>query len=1005
MKKGVKIISFSFAILLFLVLNLSFVLALCGDNVLDGTEECDLGDLTSGDGCNSSCQMENGWYCFIDPVQCRTHCGDGILSGGEQCDDENKINGDGCSSLCTIETGYICGSSNSMKSACNDGVDNDGDGFIDLNDVGCTDIYDAVEKEDSIYVSLGGSDSNAGTKNSPLRTLKKAQEITRQKISHGLIRDLVIVIRGGEYILDDVFELNEQDSGNNEHFVIWRSYPGEEVKITTAEILDNSRWESYNGNIYRMQIPDGRDFYTMLEEERRSYIAQEPDLDPNSLTGEFLLTDGQKSVDLGENYFDRIRFREGDLDPTLNYTNIKIELWHADYFTNLLYIKNISFDENIIFFEGKGAYLIPPRDLNPIHIHLNNRYRVQNDLSFLDNPGEYFVDRNSNYLYYYPWDTNFKDKKIYAPKKGFVFKIAGNSNSQVSNLQIHGISFFGTDYVDSNAGDTSKAWAVADNGLIHINWSRNVIISNSSLKYSGTYAINGRENKNLQIEGNIIENIGHHGIRMGGERIGIYDNNMYRIGTIKMTSGGINVGSGIDYADNMIKSNNIKDTSYWGFSIGGNDTVILDNDISQHNRRASDSGGIYLYSSKDGLWKRRLVIKHSYIHDYRQTWPDRTRIEGIYQDGYGVNGVLIYKNLLESPDPGSRASQLRLKGKYNHVLNNIFTGNSIEKRISATEIDDNLYNSEKNRVAKNIFSDTSSSSEVRLYSVSAPFTNQDHFLSEYNIISTDSSKVAIFEFSTKKFYPEWIAAGNDKNSVLTTNPIFIDAVNKNYNIRPDAADLINQIGFEEFDMNFGVRPVNERHGDSICVVKCGYGDLTDTTKCNQINTTNSTPPGGAGEGGLIDDSWPDIGINTNTDNIPITEGTINNFIFIQTYSPSENNITMLTGENRTFSITLQREDYERIEWYLNNRLVEHNFLSYYFDSEELYAGNHTLELVIIKGNFQESKIWNIELIDNYAELEYAFEFKNIILYVIIFTIISMIILLVFLIVNKRNRYY
>jgi cysteine-rich repeat protein len=35
-------------------------------------------------------------------------CGDGYTDAGEQCDDGNLISGDGCSSTCTIETYFTC---------------------------------------------------------------------------------------------------------------------------------------------------------------------------------------------------------------------------------------------------------------------------------------------------------------------------------------------------------------------------------------------------------------------------------------------------------------------------------------------------------------------------------------------------------------------------------------------------------------------------------------------------------------------------------------------------------------------------------------------------------------------------------------------------------------------------------------------------------------------------------------------------------------------------------
>jgi cysteine-rich repeat protein len=85
----------------------------CGNTIVEIGEECDDGDLVSGDGCDANCRD--------------TACGNGILAAGEACDDGNLLAGDGCSPSCQIET------------ACSDGVDNDGDGLTDyLADPGCT---------------------------------------------------------------------------------------------------------------------------------------------------------------------------------------------------------------------------------------------------------------------------------------------------------------------------------------------------------------------------------------------------------------------------------------------------------------------------------------------------------------------------------------------------------------------------------------------------------------------------------------------------------------------------------------------------------------------------------------------------------------------------------------------------------------------------------------------------------------------------------------------------
>ncbi|MFN2428269.1 MAG: PQQ-dependent sugar dehydrogenase, partial [Candidatus Binatia bacterium] len=65
----------------------------CGDSILGPTQQCDGGDDLACPGlCNSSCA------CVFPP-----DCGDGNAVLPEECDDSNQMNGDGCSSSCTLE--------------------------------------------------------------------------------------------------------------------------------------------------------------------------------------------------------------------------------------------------------------------------------------------------------------------------------------------------------------------------------------------------------------------------------------------------------------------------------------------------------------------------------------------------------------------------------------------------------------------------------------------------------------------------------------------------------------------------------------------------------------------------------------------------------------------------------------------------------------------------------------------------------------------------------------
>ncbi len=88
--------------------------AVCGNGIVELSEQCDDGNTSNGDGCSSTCTIESGYTCAGSPSACVTTCGDGIMAGIEQCDDGNTSNGDGCSSTCTMESGYTCTGSPSL---------------------------------------------------------------------------------------------------------------------------------------------------------------------------------------------------------------------------------------------------------------------------------------------------------------------------------------------------------------------------------------------------------------------------------------------------------------------------------------------------------------------------------------------------------------------------------------------------------------------------------------------------------------------------------------------------------------------------------------------------------------------------------------------------------------------------------------------------------------------------------------------------------------------------
>jgi fibro-slime domain-containing protein len=136
--------------------------AVCGNATVDYGETCDDGQSppVSGDGCSSTCQLEEGWLCTAVGEACEKneYCGDGVQSGTEACDDGNLRAGDCCSSGCTLEANCVCVTPDpalvpphqicSSTIACGDGVVGPGELCDDGNTVGgdgCVENCTSVE--------------------------------------------------------------------------------------------------------------------------------------------------------------------------------------------------------------------------------------------------------------------------------------------------------------------------------------------------------------------------------------------------------------------------------------------------------------------------------------------------------------------------------------------------------------------------------------------------------------------------------------------------------------------------------------------------------------------------------------------------------------------------------------------------------------------------------------------------------------------------------------------
>lgn len=138
----------------------------CGDGVKDDGEDCDDGNNDNTDSCTTSC----------------TACGNGVLDPGETCDDQQVpgLRGDGCSPTCQVETEWDFRCSETLPSTCwQEILPKEGWGDLSSTDV--------AVNEDHLFINWGGLSDGQATilvyKRNEFGAWVKSYEIVERNIN------------------------------------------------------------------------------------------------------------------------------------------------------------------------------------------------------------------------------------------------------------------------------------------------------------------------------------------------------------------------------------------------------------------------------------------------------------------------------------------------------------------------------------------------------------------------------------------------------------------------------------------------------------------------------------------------------------------------------------------------------------------------------------------------------------------------------------------------------
>jgi hypothetical protein len=678
----------------------------------------------------------------------------------------------------------------------------------------------------NFYVALNGNDAwsgllpapNATRTDGPFATLERARDEirTRRKTQSDKDRTswggATVWMRGGRYFLRRTFRLDTPDSASPDARITYRNYPGETPVLIGGQPITG--WHQQNANIWKADVAaqgfDGIYFRQLFLDGQRQILARYPNFDANNpYGGGWAYVDGKvvpTYVAIPGEDKRTLHLKEKDLRQWARPTDGEVFVFpRYNWWNSIVPIAAIDPTTRVVKLARDAVYEIRPGD----------RFYIRNLREELDSPGEWFLDRETQTLYFWPpanhpdWQAN-----IYAPTLTNVVRNESANYVTLQGLTIEGCE--GSGIRINNAINFQVVGCTIHN-----------VGGRDNSQDAGVEIIGGTSNGAI---GNDIYEVGANGITMdGGDRktltpAGNYADNNY----IHHTGVFYKQGVGVSLAGvgNRASHNLIHDCPRFGILFSGNDQVIEYNHIHHVCLETADAGAIYTLG-RDWITARGSVIRYNYIHDVigygfdKGQWVSPYFAWGIYLDDNAA-GIDVIGNIVSRAIRGL----VHLHNARDTLIeNNIFVDGTLQQ-IEMNGWDHATFFGAHMPTMMQGYHDYASLPAWSKYrhlrdappDQSVPMANNvirhnifwyqapdaklfshknlpvEHFESDFNIIDhlagpifTDVKGVA-----PDKEWEAWRKLGLDTHSIAA-DPKFVDAAHDDFHLRPDSPAL--QVGF------------------------------------------------------------------------------------------------------------------------------------------------------------------------------------------------------------------
>jgi len=551
----------------------------------------------------------------------------------------------------------------------------------------------------SVYVSPSGDDANPGTEEKPFKTISRAQKAIRTTplTKKG---NKEVHILAGEYFLTEPIKFTPEDGGSVKNDYQQVFYEGHNAtisggkKITGFKKAENFKIE----NIVVADVPEAQDgkwaFRDLYVNDKRAIRSRFPNKDYFRVK--------QAGDDHRTNFFFHT---EDKIKNVPDLEQVELVFLH-DWSITRTPIKSID--------EAKSQLTVPVKIGDNLGFFAidgfepHARYFLENSLSYLDAPGEWFLDTKEGKLYYKLREGETAETlNVIAPIAKQLLIVEGTKEKPVENLHLIGIHFAHSAFVEkpqktywgiqaasfgSPSEQQTKDESLAGGG------SPSFIPADAAVQYDYAY--------NCTIDGCTFRHLGENGlwfrkscyannankcrfedIGANGFMIGTHNNNEtsrcnnLTFSTVTKTGqtlyGAVGIWIGLT-ENSVIDRCEVFDTPYTGISLGwlwndkpsaAKENMVLGCHLHHNMQILSDGGAIYTLGRQPNS---RLAFNN--IHDIPLN-AGRAESNGMFLDEGTSDFTIDYNLITDTVKSPLRFHQAKLS---NHVENNFFTLDSPE---------------------------------------------------------------------------------------------------------------------------------------------------------------------------------------------------------------------------------------------------------------------------------------------------------------------------------------